>query len=301
MKRQKTTWFERIRQWDSDSFDLTDRIPVAAPLPEDDHASVRAEPIDYNRSTQLQLRRFDRLYPWMTALLCAAMIAFLLLAMLELPAFGASDAPPHNEVMERYVSKGMEETGAVNVVAGVILDYRAFDTLGESHVLYTAALAVMILLVTASHVEQEADDVRQILERDPILRRTARILVPVILLFGLYIIFNGHLGPGGGFAGGAVLGGGLILYVIAYGFDAMDRYLSPRAYRGLIAACLCFYSAVKCYSFYCGANHLETIFSPGTPGQIFSGGLILPLNLAVSLVVGCTMYGFYSVFQRGRI
>ena len=52
-------------------------------------------------------------------------------------------------------------------------------------------------------------------------------------------------------------------------------------------------------------RHLEkgriTIFAAGTPGRILSAGLILPLNVAVGLVVGCTMYGFYAVFQRGRI
>ena len=46
---------------------------------------------------------------------------------------------------------------------------------------------------------------------------------------------------------------------------------------------------------------MQTVFSPGTPGMIFSAGLILPLNLAVGIVVACTMYGFYSVFQRGRV
>jgi multicomponent Na+:H+ antiporter subunit B len=301
MKTKKTTLSERIRRWDADSFDLTDRLPVSPPLPEDDHAGVGEDPADYSRSTQLQLRRFDRLYPWMAALLCAVMIAFLLLAVLELPAFGAADAPPQNEVAERYISRGMEETGAVNVVAGVILDYRAFDTLGESHVLYTAALAVMILLVTTRHLEEESEAVRGILERDTILRRTARILVPVVLLFGLYIIFNGHLGPGGGFSGGAVIGGALILYAIAFGFEKLEKVLNLRIYRIVVACALCFYSAAKCYSFYCGANHLETIFRTGTPGAIFSAGLILPLNIAVGIVVACTMYGFYSLFQRGRI
>ena len=61
------------------------------------------------------------------------------------------------------------------------------------------------------------------MEGDPILRGTARVLVPVILLFGVYVILNGHLGPGGGFAGGAILGGGLILYVIAFGFEPLER------------------------------------------------------------------------------
>ena len=298
---KKTKLFERIRQWDEDCFDLTDRFPVAEPLPEDDHASVLEGPEDRVLHTQARLGRFDRLYPWMAGLLCAVMITFLLVAVLELPAFGSPDAPAQNEVPERYLSKGMEETGAVNAVAGVILDYRAFDTLGESHVLFTAAAAVLILLVTSRHLDRESELSRSILEQDPILRHTARILVPVVLLFGCYVILCGHLGPGGGFAGGSILGGGLILYASAYGFEALERCLNEKSYRRIVAGSLFFYSAAKCYSFYCGANGLETVFSPGTAGRILSAGLILPLNVAVGLVVGCTMYGFYSVFQRGRI
>ena len=53
------------------------------------------------------------------------------------------------------------------------------------------------------------------------------------------------------------------------------------------------------YSFYTGANHLHSIIPNGTPGAILSGGLILPLNIAVGLVVACTMYAFYAMFRKG--
>lgn len=52
----------------------------------------------------------------------------------------------NNEVSQRYIEKGLQETGAVNIVTGMILDYRAFDTLGESHVLFIATCTVLILL-----------------------------------------------------------------------------------------------------------------------------------------------------------
>lgn len=139
------------------------------------------------------------------------------------------------------------------------------------------------------------------MQSDPLLKSTARIIVPLVIVYGIYVIFNGHLGPGGGFSGGAVIGGGLILYAIAFGFEPLDRLLNLKVYRIVVLCALCFYSLAKCYSFFCGANHLQTIFSPGTPGRIFSAGLILPLNVAVGIVVACTMYGFYSVFQRGRV
>ena len=64
-------------------------------------------------------------------------------------------------------------------------------------------------------------------------------------------------------------------------------------------AALSFYCLSKCYSFFTGANHLDSIIGPGTPGSIFSAGLILPLNVAVGFVVAFTMFGFYTLFRKG--
>ena len=81
----------------------------------------------------------------------------------------------NNEMYERYIEKGMEETGAVNIVAGVILDYRAFDTLGESHVLFIATCCVMILLrLDKEGNKEEAEENDRIYEpkNDAILRHS---------------------------------------------------------------------------------------------------------------------------------
>lgn len=299
---KKSEFRKWLKTWDAGEFDFTEALSDRASLPQPDGGSKdhpwKLEPI--NRLEQGEIKSFRKSYPFFAVALCCIMIGFLLLTVEHLPTFGSPDAPAHNEVMERYVEKGMEETGAVNVVAGVILDYRAFDTLGESHVLYTAATAVFILLLNLKG-GGEPEREKKIMQSDPLLKSTARIIVPLVIVYGIYVILGGHLGPGGGFSGGAVIGGGLILYAIAFGFEPLDKILNLKVYRIVVLCALCFYSFAKCYSFFCGANHLETIFSPGTPGMIFSAGLILPLNIAVGIVVACTMYGFYSIFQRGRI
>ncbi len=61
-------------------------------------------------------------------------------------------------------------------------------------------------------------------------------------------------------------------------------------------ACYC---VLKTYSFYTGANHLESVIPLGTPGAILSSGLILPLNICVGVVVAGTMYTFYGMFRKG--
>ena len=70
----------------------------------------------------------------------------LLLGVAELPAFGKEDTPTHNEVSKYYIENAVKDTGATNIITGVILDYRAFDTFIESSVLFTSAVVVLIVL-----------------------------------------------------------------------------------------------------------------------------------------------------------
>ena len=121
----------------------------------------------------------------------------------------------------------------------------------------------------------------------------------VSLVFGIYIVLNGHLSPGGGFSGGAVLGSGLILYLNAFGFQKTERFFTEKIYRRITLCALTFYCMAKSYSFFTGANHLKSGIPLGTPGTILSSGLILPLNICVGLVVACTMYAFYALFRKG--
>ena len=213
-----------------------------------------------------------------------------------------------NEVVEKYNKDGLADTGATNAVAGMILDYRAFDTLGESHVLFVATVCVMILLrlelnkdgkpTDRKRAEEENDRLYEP-KNDKILQLSAKIMVPVIILYGIYVILNGHLSPGGGFSGGAIVGAGLILYVNAFGFERASRIMNRKNYAIISVVPLLFYALAKGYSFFTGANHLPSGIPKGTPGAILSGGLILPLNICVGLVVACTMYHFYTLFRKG--
>lgn len=74
------------------------------------------------------------------------LIAFLLIGVADMPPLGQEDNPAHNEVMEKYVEDGMKDTGAVNIVSAMILDYRAFDTFIEASVIFTALITVMAVL-----------------------------------------------------------------------------------------------------------------------------------------------------------
>lgn len=261
--------------------------------------------LDHNREIQY----FNLLYRVLGAVFCVTLIALLLITVSYLPQTGTVDKPDNNEVSARYIEKGLQETGAVNIVTGMILDYRAFDTFGESNVLFVATITVLILLRldkkkddgTGVVTQAVADANDRVYEpkNDAILQKVAFVLVPMIIIFGIYIILNGHLSPGGGFSGGAVIGAGMILYLNAFGFARTERFFTEKTYKWVCFGALTFYCLAKSYSFYTGANQIHSVIPLGTTGAIVSSGLILPLNICVGLVVACTMYAFYALFRKG--
>ena len=242
-----------------------------------------------------------------TVMICVLFVA-LIMTVLDLPEIGLLSNPDNNEVADRYIESGIKETGAVNIVAGMILDYRAFDTFGESNVLFVATICVTVMLRASSKRRREDgttefDDRDRFYEprHDTILKIASVILIPVILIFGIYVILNGHLSPGGGFSGGAILGAGFILYLNVFGFKKTERFMNARTIKWITFGALMVYCLAKSYSFFTGANHLESHIPLGTPGAILSSGLILILNICVGMVVACTMYSFYALVRRGRI
>lgn len=217
-------------------------------------------------------------------------ILILCLVVMELPKFGDLNAPALNEVAQRYLQQGREETGAVNAITGMILEYRAFDTFGESVVLFAAAISTLLLLRTPNQ------PLKQRKAGDEILTMVSKYLLPMIILFGCYVVLYGHISPGGGFSGGAILGAALILASLVLGAGEVERVLTSKRVTYITVFSLLTYAAMKSYSFYTGANHVGWAIPKGEAGHLFSGGFLLPLNLCVGLIVACTMYTFYTLF-----
>ena len=251
------------------------------------------------------IKTFKVFYVIVSVLCCTALIAMLLVAVSHLPPVGSAENPTSNEVVSKYIEDGLQDTGAVNIVTGMILDYRAFDTFGESNVLFIATCTVLVLLRNDKKKDKRAAAIEARREQyyepkdDSILQKVTFLLFPIIVIFGIYVILNGHISPGGGFSGGAIVGAGLILYANAFGFEKLNRFFTEKTYKTVSFGALLFYCLAKSYSFFTGANHLESGIPLGTPGAILSSGLILPLNICVGMVVACTMYAFYTLFRKG--
>ncbi len=273
-------------------------------LTDDDRAELEklGRPIEYRESPR-EVTLFRRVYKAASVVVCISIIAILLITVANMPAFGSPDSPSNNEVAARYIEKGIEETGAVNIVTGMILNYRGFDTLGETTVLFIATCCVMILLLVDEKESERIDLIDEEYEphEDSILSRISTLLFPAILLFGIYILMNGHLSPGGGFSGGSVIGAGMILYFNAFGIKKMHRFFNEHIYDVIKITALTVYALTIAYHVFTGANGLPNLIPLGTPGDILSSGMIFWINLCVGFEVAVTMYAFYTLFRRGNM
>lgn len=270
---------------------------------------IQHEHLHVEEKTKVEIRRRNvaltrKIYVVLATLAAIFFVGVLVYGVSFLPTFGADGNPTQNEIIDKYIQDGIDNTGATNFVTGMILDYRAFDTLGESFVLFTAVTCVFILLKETRQNRKPKQDAF-VLTTDPILRSCCSIIVPIILLFGVYVILNGSISPGGGFSGGAIIGAGLILYSLVFGHEKMQKFFNIKVFKTITSCSLLCYCLCKAYSFFTSVNgyynFFDTLIDLQTPGNIFSGGLIFILNVCVGLVVSCTMYGFYSLFKRGEI
>ena len=302
MSENKTFW-QRLKGWVDGEDILIDAdkyIKTREAKPE----KVRQE---HTVSVEM-VRERKGIYRVLCVAVTVIFIAVMLRVVIDLPMFGDPGSPTNNEVAARYLEQGIEETGAINFVAGMILDYRAFDTFGESNVLFMAVIGVLMLLQKdkkniseAEEQENREDDVFDGQDSKLILKKGAKCLAPMVILYGIYVVLNGHLSPGGGFSGGSIIGAGLILYSAANGHKEMKKFFTIKTLTYISVACLLTYCGCKSYSFFTGANHVGWEVPKGVPGNILSSGFILPLNICVGLVVACTMYGFYALFTKGDV
>ena len=83
---------------------------------------------------------------WVALLLCIATGAVLVYGTLDLPAYGDPNAPAQLHVAPYYLEQSQHEIGIPNLVTAVLASYRGYDTLGETTVIFTAGLGVMLLL-----------------------------------------------------------------------------------------------------------------------------------------------------------
>ncbi|MCB1865312.1 MAG: Na(+)/H(+) antiporter subunit B [Chromatiales bacterium] len=133
------------------------------------------------------------------------------------------------------------------------------------------------------------------MEHHLIVRLVAKLLIPLILLFALYVQFHGDYGPGGGFQAGVIFAAGMILYGLVYGVDALIRVVPRAAIRVLSASGVLLYAGVGVAGMLLGGQYLDYAVLAHNPVQGQHLGILL-IELGVGITVASVMIGLFYAF-----
>ncbi|MFE1878206.1 MnhB domain-containing protein [Streptomyces diastatochromogenes] len=219
-----------------------------------------------------------RLRLWLLAVGGAGVAALLVAACLDLPAFGGRRHP----YGERAVAASLARHTA-NTIASVNFDQRAYDTLGETSILFAAVLGCLVLLREARDEHRARPQPAEVALP---IRRYALIVLPVALLTGIYVIAHGQLSPGGGFQGGVVAATALHLLYLGADYHALERVRPLGVFDVCDALAVSAYAVLGLAGLLAGTAFLANTLLPyGTFNTLSSGGTVPLLNAAVGMEV----------------
>ena len=197
-------------------------------------------------------------------------------------------------IAAHFAEKGATEVGAANLVTAVVVTYRGFDTLGEVTILFLTASIISFFLKLSP-----SDEDKIIIHKgtSELLVTASQILVPMMLLFGAYVFLNGHLTPGGGFQGGAIIASAIALAILANPNRNINHniILWVESISGVAFVLLGVLGVVLAGGF------LDNKLLPlGEFGTLFSAGLIPVIYSFVGLKVGAEISNILNKYQKSQ-
>ena len=129
-----------------------------------------------------------------------------------------------------------------------------------------------------------------------IVRRIAQLMVPSILLLGIYIVLQGHLTPGGGFAGGVMIAGGYILYVLAFGLREQEMINKKNLASIAESIGIFLFWSLAIWGLLLGSVFFYNVIAKVNPGQrfhLFSGGIIPLCNIVIGIEVAAALFAVF--------
>jgi multicomponent Na+:H+ antiporter subunit B len=211
--------------------------------------------------------------------------AFVLLLLIGLAVifanllFGFTADRELNQSALYYAQHTAQDLGAENIITAIIVTYRGLDTLGEVTVLFLTAAIIGLVLAQSKKRSKSS----QRAPTSELLITGSRLLVPLILLLGAYVFINGHLTPGGGFQGGAILASATLLLLLT---DPLQQF-SHRLISIVESVSGLFFIGIGLLGIALAGGFLDNRILPlGTLGSIFSAGAIPVIYTFIGLKVG---------------
>jgi multisubunit Na+/H+ antiporter MnhB subunit len=123
-----------------------------------------------------------------------------------------------------------------------------------------------------------------------IVKTITRVTVWIIILYGLYIIFHGHLTPGGGFGGGVIIALAYLNFMLAFGKEETGKWLKIKLLQDIEAATATLFLIMGILGIGFGGAFLANFINHGTVFRLISSGTILPLNIIIGIKVGLSLF-----------
>ncbi|MBN2724381.1 MAG: cation:proton antiporter [Deltaproteobacteria bacterium] len=187
----------------------------------------------------------------------------------------------HSSIMRGM--KGLENSSS-NIVTAVVLDYRGFDTLGEVTVLFAAIAGIGLLL--------GGQKKRVITPAGPIISSLAPWIALFILITSAYVFLHGHLTPGGGFPGGAMIAAGFLLMVLGFRTKPSGVFRMLESFAGLSFVLVGLLGFLKKGSF------LQNFMGTGEMGSLFGSLFITVLYAIIGIKVAAELSSGFGSFVK---
>jgi multicomponent Na+:H+ antiporter subunit B len=193
------------------------------------------------------------------ALILVLLIGLLLAwATQDFPRWGDPHSPASSSsVSSHFIANTGVDTEVPNMVTAVLADYRGFDTMLETVVVFIAGIAVFSILKGGPKQRTRDREFVVDFEPDLIVTNTVRLIVPVIQIFAFYVLAHGHVSPGGGFQGGVAMGASFILVALAWDLKtALLRFSIDRCFM-VAALGIVIYAGIGFLSMFLGGEFLD--------------------------------------------
>ena len=231
--------------------------------------------------------------------------ALLLYAAKDFPEWASPSAPAKSPASSHFIAKTRVDTEVPNMATAVLADYRGFDTMFETVVVFIAGVAVLAILKNSGRRNPVRRDYEVDAEPDLIVTNTVRLLIPVVQIFAFYVLAHGHVSPGGGFQGGVLMGASFILVALSWDLEtALARF--PLHWCTIIAGLgIILYAGIGILSMFLGGEFLDySELSKVFPvsREMARYHAMLGVEIGVGLTVTAIMFSLYAnLSSEGRL
>jgi multicomponent Na+:H+ antiporter subunit B len=233
------------------------------------------------------------------SLIPVLLVGFLLVfAAQDFPEWGNPQSPASKSpVSSHFIAETGVDTEVPNMVTAVLADYRGFDTMFETVVVFIAGMAVLAILKNSVKKGSVRFDHIVDVEPDLIVTNTVRLIVPVIQIFAFYVLAHGHVSPGGGFQGGVLMGASFILVALSWDLEtALARFPMNRCII-VAAAGIILYGGIGLLSMFLGGEfldyaELEKVLPVSREMARYHA--MLGVEIGVGLTVTAIMFALYA-------